>query len=119
MHDQVENDKLERKQRSRIPLPPPLPGHGPIPISPFRRQEGSNTDSTNLIDGKRRKVTRISPIKKAIQNNTRHELDSRITRMFYTSGLPFNFARNPYYHNSYAYAATHSIQGYVPPGTTP
>ena len=35
--------------------------------------------------------------------------------MFYTSGLPFNFARNPYYRNSYAYAATHSIQGYVPP----
>ena len=37
MHDQVENDKLEREERSRIPLPPPLPGRGPIPISPFRR----------------------------------------------------------------------------------
>ena len=37
MHDQVENDKLEREQRSRISLPPPLPGRGPIPISPFRR----------------------------------------------------------------------------------
>ena len=36
--------------------------------------------------------------------------------MFYISGLPFNFARNPYYRNSYAYAATHSIPGYVPPG---
>ena len=35
MHDQVENDKLEREQRSRIPLPPPLLGRGPIPISPF------------------------------------------------------------------------------------
>ena len=34
--------------------------------------------------------------------------------MFYTGGLPFNFARNPHYRNSYAYAATHSIQGYVP-----
>jgi len=43
-------------------------------------------------------------------------LDSRIARMFYTGGLPFNFARNPYYRNSYAYAATHSIPGYVPPG---
>ena len=29
---------------------------------------------------------------------------------------PFNFARNPYYRNSYAYAATHSIPGYVPLG---
>ena len=114
MHDQVENDKLEREQRSRIPLPPPLPSRGPIPISPFRRQEGS--DSTNPVNGKRRKVTVISPIEKAFQNTARHELDSRIARMFYTGGLPFNFVRNPYYRNSYAYVATHSILGYVPPG---
>ena len=65
MHDQVENDKLEKEERSRIPLPPPLPGRGLIPISPFRRQEGSDTDSTNPIDGKRRKVAGISPIEKA------------------------------------------------------
>ena len=74
-------------------LTPTSPGCGPIPISPFRRQEGS--DSTNPIDGKRRKVAGISPIEKAFQNNARHELDSRIARMFYTGGLPFNFARNP------------------------
>ncbi|XP_030964335.1 uncharacterized protein LOC115985534 [Quercus lobata] len=78
------------------------------------RQEGS--DSTNPVDGKRRKVTGISPIEKAFQNTARHELDSRIARMFYTGGLPFNFARNPYYRNSYAYDATHSIPGYVPLG---
>ena len=36
--------------------------------------------------------------------------------MFYTGGFLFNFARNPYYCNSYAYAATHSILGYLPPG---
>ena len=116
MHNQVENDKLEREHRSQIPLPPPLPGRGPIPISPFWRQKGSDTDSTNSVDGKRRKVTGISPIEKAFQNNARHELDSRIVRMFYTGGLSFNFARNPYYRNSYAYAATYSIPGYVPPG---
>ncbi|XP_030964490.1 uncharacterized protein LOC115985717 [Quercus lobata] len=113
MHDQVEKDKLESEQRSRIPLPPPIPSCGPIPISPFRRQEGS--DSTNPVDGKRRKVVGISPIEKAFQNTTRYELDSRIARMFYIGGLPFNFARNPYYCNSYAYAATHNIPGYVPP----
>ena len=61
-------------------------------------------------------MARISPIEKAFQNNARHELDSRIVRMFYTGGLPFNFARNPYYRNSYAYAATYSVPGYVPPG---
>ena len=36
--------------------------------------------------------------------------------MFYTSGLSFNIARNPYYRSSYAYATTYSIRGYVPPG---
>ncbi|XP_075636959.1 uncharacterized protein LOC142609259 [Castanea sativa] len=114
MHDQVENDKLERERRSKISLPPPPPGRGPIPISPFRRHERS--DSTNPIDGKRRKVAVNNTLEKAYQNNARHELDSRIARMFYTGGLPFNFARNPYYRNSYAYVATYSIPGYVPPG---
>ena len=61
-------------------------------------------------------MTRISPIEKAFQNNARHELESRIARIFYTGRLPFNFARNPYYRNSYTYAATHNIPGYVPPG---
>ena len=57
-----------------------------------------------------------SPLEKAFQNNARHELDNKIARMFYIGGFPFNFARNPYYHSSYSYVATHSIQGYVPPG---
>ena len=47
-------------------------------------------------------MTGISPIEKTFQNNARHELNSRIARMFYIGGLPFNFARNPYYYNSYA-----------------
>ncbi|XP_050259195.1 uncharacterized protein LOC126704219 [Quercus robur] len=71
MHDQVEANKLEQEQRSHIPLPPPPPGRG-IPISPFQRQEGSDSShSTNPVDAKRRK--------------------------------------------SYAFAATHSIPGYLPP----
>ena len=57
-----------------------------------------------------------STLEKAFQNNARHDLDSRIARMFYIGGLPFNFARNPHYPSSYAYAATHSIPGYLPPG---
>ena len=116
MHDQVETNKLEQEQRSQIPLPPPPPGRG-IPISPFRRQEGSDSShSTNPVDAKRRKVTMNTTLEKAFQNNARHDLDSRIARMFYTGGLPFNFARNPHYRSSYAFAATHSIPGYLPPG---
>ena len=56
-----------------------------------------------------------SPLGRAFQNNARQKLDNRIARMFYTDGLPFNFARNLYYRSSYSYVATHSIQGYVPP----
>ena len=119
MHDQVENNKLEKEQRSQIPLPPPPPGRG-IPISPFRRQERSDSNhSTNPVDAKRRKVTMNSTLEKPFQNNARHDLDSRITRIFYTGGLPFNFARNPHYRISYAYAATHSIPGYLSPSTMP
>jgi hypothetical protein len=36
--------------------------------------------------------------------------------MFYSGGLPFNLARNPYYVSSYTYAANNSIPGYIPPG---
>ena len=61
MHDQVENNKLERECRSQIPLPWPLLGCGLIP-SP-RRQEGSG--SIDPVDGKRRKVTVNSPLKRA------------------------------------------------------
>ena len=31
MHDQIENDKLEREHRCQILLPLPLPGRWPIP----------------------------------------------------------------------------------------
>ena len=37
MHDQIENDKLKREQRSQIPFPPPPPGRRPIPIPSFWR----------------------------------------------------------------------------------
>ncbi|XP_044482007.1 uncharacterized protein LOC123208540 [Mangifera indica] len=36
--------------------------------------------------------------------------------MFYTGGLPFNFARNPNYISAFSFAANHSLGGYVPPG---
>ncbi|XP_021717464.1 uncharacterized protein LOC110685280 [Chenopodium quinoa] len=35
--------------------------------------------------------------------------------MFYTRGLPFNLARNPYYVSSYTIAANSNLSGYKPP----
>ena len=69
-----------------------------------------------MVDGKRRKVIKNSPSEKAFQNSARAKLDNRIAMMFYTSGLPFHFVRNPNYRNSYAYATTYNIPGYVHPG---
>ncbi|KAK8930493.1 hypothetical protein KSP39_PZI016120 [Platanthera zijinensis] len=36
--------------------------------------------------------------------------------MFYSGGLPFHLARNPYYISSYKFAANHNLDGFVPPG---
>ena len=58
---------------------------------------------------------RNSSLERAFQNSARTELNGRIARMFYIGGLPFHFARNPNYCNSFAYAATHNISSYVPP----
>ncbi|XP_012854393.1 PREDICTED: uncharacterized protein LOC105973898 [Erythranthe guttata] len=35
--------------------------------------------------------------------------------MFYTGGIPFNLANNPYFLSSFVFAANHSLGGYVPP----
>ena len=40
--------------------------------------------------------------------------DSEIARMFYTRGLSFHFARNPYY--ARAFKSASQLPGYVPPG---
>ncbi|XP_021744847.1 uncharacterized protein LOC110710813 [Chenopodium quinoa] len=36
--------------------------------------------------------------------------------MFFTAGLPFNLARNPYYMSAFTYAANHNLTGYIPLG---
>ncbi|XP_058006466.1 uncharacterized protein LOC110637620 [Hevea brasiliensis] len=64
---------------------------------------------------KKRRVN-DSPLDRAFDLQTRAQLDAEIARMFYTGGLPFNFARNPYYVSSYFFAANHVLGGYVPPG---
>jgi len=46
----------------------------------------------------------------------REELNTIIARMFYSDGLSFNFARNPYYAMAFIYAANNPISGYIPPG---
>ena len=54
----------------------------------------------------------MGPLEKAFNIGAREKLDGEIARMFYTGGLSFHFARNPYY----VHAFTNALPGYVPPG---
>ena len=46
----------------------------------------------------------------------REELDGAIARMFYTGGLSFNLARNPYFKKAFSIAASNPFPGYKTPG---
>ncbi|KAG8377696.1 hypothetical protein BUALT_Bualt08G0059600 [Buddleja alternifolia] len=65
---------------------------------------------------KKRKGAGDNPIENAFNLQMREELDGEIARMFYSSGLPFNLARNPHYVRAFTLAANSNITGYVPPG---
>ncbi|XP_057996523.1 uncharacterized protein LOC110669704 [Hevea brasiliensis] len=73
-------------------------------ISEMRKQEDKATN----------RITHSQP--RAFDLQTIAQLDAEIARMFYAKGLPFNFARNPYYVSSYSFVANHVLGGYVPLG---
>nr|KYP42848.1 hypothetical protein KK1_035735 [Cajanus cajan] len=62
------------------------------------------------------KKRKVGPLEKAFNLENRDNLKALIARMFYSSRLPFNLARNPYYVNSYSFAANHMLNGFLPPG---
>lgn len=65
-------------------------------------------------DPKKRKTS--GALENAFNMQGRETLDYEIARMFYSSGLPFHFARNPHYKKAFAYACNNFISGYQPPG---
>ncbi|XP_058010224.1 uncharacterized protein LOC110671880 [Hevea brasiliensis] len=86
-----------------------------LPISITSVPSLNITEPSILAALKKRRVN-DSPLGRAFDVQTRAQLDAEIARMFYAGGLPFNFARNPYYVSSYSFAANHVLGGYVPPG---
>ena len=68
---------------------------------------------TPSIDLKRNKGA-IGSIQKTFNMGAREIVDSEIARMFYTGGLSFRFARNPYY--VCAFKSASQLPGYVPLG---
>ncbi|XP_044369483.1 uncharacterized protein [Triticum aestivum] len=58
-----------------------------------------------------------NPIEACFDMEARNHLDALIARMFYTAGIPFNVARNPWFRAAFIFAAGHanSLAGYAPP----
>ncbi|XP_061373230.1 uncharacterized protein LOC133315593 [Gastrolobium bilobum] len=98
--DLIEMEKLEQEadqiKQSNAPIKVPLP------------------PSSSSTCPKKRKTT--GSLEMAFNVGEREELNYLIARMFYSAGLPFNLAKNPYFQASYTYAANHNIGGYLPPG---
>ena len=86
----------------------------PLPTSSAGTSNFENSSSSaSAIDPKRRKGS-IGSIKKAFNMGAREIVDSEIARMFYTEGLSFHFARNPYHARDFKSAS--QLPGYVLPG---
>ncbi|XLR28527.1 hypothetical protein S83_056427 [Arachis hypogaea] len=83
----------ESKKAKSIPLPP--------------------LSNASEIDSRKRRAT--GPLEKTFNMNARETLDLHIARMFFSSGLPFHLAKNPYFVKAFSYAANNYIDGYIPP----
>ena len=99
MQDAADQNKLSKESTISLPL-----------------GDRSESISSSMFGTRKRKLTGKSPLEMAFNNGCKEHLTSLIARMFYSGGIPFHFARNPYYVNSYKYGANNMIVGYVPPG---
>uniref|UniRef100_A0A803N7M1 BED-type domain-containing protein n=1 Tax=Chenopodium quinoa TaxID=63459 RepID=A0A803N7M1_CHEQI len=101
----------EDYKKSLLPKVPPFSNE---PISSHTSTEATSMRLGSFDNVKKRKSK--NTISDAFNVKSRDHLDSEIARMFYTGGLPFNLARNPYYVSSYTMAANSNLSGYKPPG---
>jgi len=60
------------------------------------------------------KNKRVATVKKSFNRDQRKELNIIIAMLFYSSGLPFNLARNMFYTMTLAYAANNPLPGISP-----
>ncbi|KAK2643794.1 hypothetical protein Ddye_018989 [Dipteronia dyeriana] len=93
MQKLVEETELRVKQS--------LPRHVPLPNTSSHDKAIGSSSSDNYTNFpshelKKRKGM-VGPLEKAFNIIAREKLDGEIVRMFYTGGLSFHFARNPYY----------------------
>ncbi|WCJ21049.1 hAT transposon superfamily [Euphorbia peplus] len=128
--DTIEKDTLEQVQKvvaeelakksKAKPHPFALPTSRSSSIaSPLGGTAGTGAfrvEGVNPFDQRKRKASITNPLEKLANNERRDQLHSEIARMFYSGGLPFHLARNPYFISSYTMAANQNLVGYLPPG---
>ncbi|KAL6130465.1 hypothetical protein ACLB2K_068844 [Fragaria x ananassa] len=97
------DQQLNAKAQHKVALPPSSMTGSGTSYFPLRERE----DEVKKRRG-------LSPqLSKAFRQEDRRECDASVARLFYSSGLAFNVARNPNYRESYSLAS--KIPGYVPP----
>nr|XP_011468503.1 PREDICTED: uncharacterized protein LOC101312950 [Fragaria vesca subsp. vesca] len=107
-------ERIANREARQVPLPSSTKGSSAARGSSSFVSYGDYTRApTTAAEGKKRRAVG-GAIEKSFQNESREECNGEIARMFYTSGLSFNLARNPHYRNSYFRVST--LSGYVPPG---
>ncbi|KAG5556173.1 hypothetical protein RHGRI_006710 [Rhododendron griersonianum] len=104
--DEEAKARMKENAPKKVPLPPSTRSSGFV-------LEGYETKKQRTSGSK---SETISPVEKAFDRGKRDQLHAEIARMFYSGGVPFNLARNPYYVSSYQFAANNPLSGYIPPG---
>lgn len=86
--------------------------------SSYASSHSTSIDALNQSSygAKKRKVVGDNALGKCYNLHAREQLDGEIARMFYSAGLPFNLARNPYFIRAFSFAANNNLAGYIPPG---
>ncbi|XP_072959848.1 uncharacterized protein [Typha angustifolia] len=105
-------------EQAELKIKNSMPKSVPLPMS---TQYGTSskplaTSSSNMPYGSKKRRSGETALEKSFNMASRNQLHSQIARMFYSVGLPFHLARNPYYVKSYTFATNSQIAGYLPPG---
>ena len=96
MMEEVEQ-RVKQSNFKQVPLPT-----SSAATSNF--ENSSSSSSASAIDPNMRKGS-IGSIEKTFNMGAHEIVDNEIARMFYTGGLSFHFARNPYYARAFKSAS--------------
>ncbi|GJN11754.1 hypothetical protein PR202_ga29970 [Eleusine coracana subsp. coracana] len=67
--------------------------------------------ASSLSISNKRQSGPISALEKAWKMDERKHMDALIARAFYSGGIAFNFARNPYLQEAFTYACSNDLKG--------